>query len=181
MKKDAAFGLGLLVVTLTMALVGLGTMYHKPDNRPADSFPRLALSALDGSSATFDGRGMPAVVTVFATWCGPCREEFSRIATASSSGWAAKVDFVEIDDNEPVPVVNEFLKAYPKLRARVFIDRTNAEHELGIYQLPQTVSVDDGKLTGRFGGAMGYADLHALVEAAIRHRAHAGSVSRGAE
>ena len=169
MRRDAVFGAALLILGLAMAIAGLGTMHRQPDRRAGDAFPPLALTALDGMATTFDARGKPAIVTVFTTWCVPCREEFAKIATASSSPWGQNVRFVEIDYNEPASRVSEFIAAYPRLHATVLLDRSHAVNELGIYSFPRTVAVAvNGKVTGRFDGPLGYTDLRALVAGATR-------------
>lgn len=169
MRRDAVLGALLLAIALALAFKGLGTMYRIPDRQSGDGFPALALSSLDGSAASFDGRGQPAIVTVFTTWCVPCREEFGKIAGASASPWGSKVRFVEIDENESSRRVGDFLKAYPQLRASVFVDGSGAVHALGIYSIPRTLAVaSNGRVTGHFDGPMGYGDLRRLVAGAER-------------
>lgn len=169
MKRDVTFGMLLLVVMTALALTGLATTYRQPDRRPGDAFPALALDSLNGAPATFDGRGKPAIVTVFATWCVPCREEFGKIAAVSASRRASRVRFVEVDEADPPSRVADFLRNYPNLHATVFLDRTNAVHALGIYSFPRTVAVAaNGKVRARFDGPMGYDDLYALVGSVLR-------------
>jgi cytochrome c biogenesis protein CcmG, thiol:disulfide interchange protein DsbE len=57
-------------------------------------------------------RGYPVVVNQWASWCGPCREEFPRFQRASAS-YGKRVAFVGVDSNDSDAAAKTFLGEDP--------------------------------------------------------------------
>jgi cytochrome c biogenesis protein CcmG, thiol:disulfide interchange protein DsbE len=57
-------------------------------------------------------RGHPVVVNQWASWCGPCREEFPRFQRASAS-YGKRVAFVGVDSNDSDAAAKTFLGEDP--------------------------------------------------------------------
>ncbi len=101
-----------------------------------------------------DYRGKPLLINVWASWCGPCRQEMGsleRLAWLPSSKRFAVIG-ISTDDSEAA--------------AKGFMVRTNAtlnhyldtaltlENMLGADRLPLTILVDaKGRVLGKFSGA----------------------------
>jgi thiol-disulfide isomerase/thioredoxin len=101
-----------------------------------------------------DYRGKPLLINVWASWCGPCRQEMGsleRLAWLPSSKRFAVIG-ISTDDSEAA--------------AKGFMVRTNAtlnhyldtaltlENMLGADRLPLTILVDSkGRVLGKFSGA----------------------------
>ncbi|MFL6254990.1 MAG: TlpA family protein disulfide reductase [Pyrinomonadaceae bacterium] len=69
----------------------------------------VALKSLLGAGA---GRARPLLVNFWATWCGPCREEFPDLVKIRAQYDAARLDFVLVSLDDPSDIdkaVPEFL------------------------------------------------------------------------
>ncbi len=68
---------------------------------------------LDGGLEAFEGRmsgleGFPAVVNVWASWCGPCRAEFPHFQQAAAQ-LGKKVAFLGVDSDDDADAAATFL------------------------------------------------------------------------
>jgi thiol-disulfide isomerase/thioredoxin len=89
----------------------------QPGGGPAFSFPPLA----EGMKAPEPG--VVRWVNLWATWCGPCVEEFPRIVEwktkLAKTGHPAEVVFVSVDG--PDAKLDEFAKAHPEVEGSLQI------------------------------------------------------------
>jgi len=123
----------LALISLTVAIVaGCGGSDSssadapKPpdyDRKLADSPKPLAMlhaeksALLPGGVKGFQGRirslyGYPIVVNVWASWCGPCREEFP-IFQQVSADQGREVAFLGVDFDDDRKAAATFLESYP--------------------------------------------------------------------
>lgn len=129
--------------------------------------PAVDLPCLDGSGtldlATL--RGRPTVVNLWATWCGPCREEAPYLAEVAAD-LEGRVAFLGVDVADPDPAAaltfaGEQAWTYPHVADpdRRFVAA------LGVNGLPQTLFVGaDGLIVHRHVGPVTSAgQLDALV------------------
>jgi thiol-disulfide isomerase/thioredoxin len=75
------------------------TRYASTERKSA---PSLVGRTLDGKSLSLQvaGRGMVVVLNVWASWCGPCREESPMLASAARTFAPDGVLFVGIDEQD---------------------------------------------------------------------------------
>ena len=67
---------------------------------------------LDAQLAALKSAGIPVVVNKWASWCGPCREEFPDLQSESEK-YGDKVAFLGINSNDGPDTANTFLSEFP--------------------------------------------------------------------
>lgn len=66
----------LLPIAIIAGVAGLVAVLQPAEDRGAEQLPSFELRVLDGGSLTSgDLEGQPVVLNLWASWCGPCREE----------------------------------------------------------------------------------------------------------
>jgi len=122
--------LPLLLLVLAVAIGGCGSSQGESDGSHPDYSKALAgapppLAALyrQGNELLPGGvdayeervaalRGYPAVVNVWASWCGPCRFEFPHFQQAAAD-YGKRVAFLGIDSEDSDDAASTFLKEEP--------------------------------------------------------------------
>jgi len=152
--------LPLALVALWVALLATRSL---PTAGPqvGDPAPNFALADLDGRPVRLaDLAGRPVIVNFWASWCGPCVEEFpilARALDAHGMDGLAVIGIVVRDNSEA---------------ARGFMTRMDAgwpaamdpgeevARRFGIYAPPETFFIDqNGTIAGRQIGQLTPADL----------------------
>ncbi len=121
--------------------------------RPLDGAPRLA-SAVEGR---------PALVSLWATWCEPCRDEIPALGRLDAWARAHGAVVVGVAVGESAEVVARFRRDTPMPYAVYVDEELRFADALGERSVPATVVVDrSGRIVYR-GGA-----LDARAEAAFK-------------
>jgi thiol-disulfide isomerase/thioredoxin len=130
------------------------------------------MRGLNGPSRNLqDFRGKPLLINVWASWCGPCKQEMGSLERLAwrNQGVPLRVIGISTDDSE--------------IAAQNFLRRSNAtvshyidagltlENMLGADRLPLTVLVDsEGKVLAKFIGAREWDQPEAIrwIESKLR-------------
>jgi cytochrome c biogenesis protein CcmG/thiol:disulfide interchange protein DsbE len=131
-----------------------------------EALPRLTLACLgpgpEVSLARLTGR--PTLVNLWATWCGPCREEMPLLQDAFTRH-GEQIRFLGVDVQDDPTGAAAFVAdlgvGYPHV-----VDRDGRLlSALGVRGLPVTLAVDaDGRVVARSVGQVDAGELQALID-----------------
>jgi thiol-disulfide isomerase/thioredoxin len=137
-----------------------------------ETLRNVPMRGLNGPSRNLqDFRGKPLLINVWASWCGPCKQEMGSLERLAwrNQGVPLRVIGISTDDSE--------------IAAQNFLRRSNAtvshyidagltlENMLGADRLPLTVLVDsEGKVLAKFIGAREWDQPEAIrwIESKLR-------------
>jgi thiol-disulfide isomerase/thioredoxin len=135
-----------------------GSSAHKTAT-PADP-PLIDLTGYNQVLAKYHGK--PVVVTFWATWCEPCRDEFPMVVDLAKqyAPQGLAVFGVSMDDDADIHLVRRFLAknqpAFPNYRQKPGIDVDSFYRGVNPEwsgTMPETVFyARDGRITGHFVG-----------------------------
>jgi len=146
----AVWGAMLLASPSTPALARVG--------QPA---PDFALADLDGNPVRLsDLRGRPVIVNFWASWCGPCVEEFPLLESAAAAHRGDDLVIVGIVFRDRSEAAREFLARMGVTWPAAMDPGEQVATEFGIIGPPDTFFIDrQGILMGRQIGQLSAADL----------------------
>ena len=133
----------------------------------APAMPALLFSPLEGQAPmglAEVARGRPAVVNLWASWCGPCRQEMPMLAAAQRR--EPSVAFVFVNQGESAAAVRAYLIDQDLALQQVLLDPASALlPAVGSRGLPTTLFYDArGRLVEAHFGVLNAAALEARVQ-----------------
>ena len=146
---------------------------------PVEGLTRADGSAMPGLDLAGTGDGRPALVNVFGSWCGPCREEHPLLMDLSRDG---RFRLVAINQKDTPAQARQFLADLGNPYAAIGADASGrASIDWGVYGVPETFLVgSDGtilwKQTGPFTPEAVRDGLYPALEKAL---AGAGQAAAG--
>lgn len=145
--------LAAALVLAALGLLFLSIRAVKPTDdsglslRPADQSPSAAdftlPDAATGQSVHLltEARVHPVVLSFWATWCGPCRQELPHLGRVAQK-YRGRVAFYGVNSNDPpakiVAFAQQFGMAFPTLADT----RRAASSEYGADAIPELVVID---------------------------------------
>jgi thiol-disulfide isomerase/thioredoxin len=166
--------LSLSWLILPLAASGRATAKPPDEVGTGQLLREATLRGLNGRSralSTF--RGQPLIINVWASWCGPCRQEMASLERLAWQQHAAPFTIIGISTDDDPAKAKQWLDT-SHATINHFIDSDLLwESMLGASRLPLTVLVDaDGRVVDKVYGAKQWdgRDAMALISNAFRQR-----------
>jgi len=162
MRKGRVVTTLLVVVSVQLVLVaGYLLLRDEGDpaslglERPSPEVGDLRWESVGGAAEQLSGLGEPVIVHLWATWCGPCREELPELLAFAED---SPVRVVAVTVDPEWSVVREFLGGdIPPSVVRA--DGEEVTGALGTQNLPETWVIGaDGRARARLRGAGDWSD-----------------------
>ena len=152
----------LLAASLLFSLSAFGALRTNND-APAVSLPTVDGKEFDLGRSLRQGRGTPsggAVVSFFATWCAPCRNELPVLNALVDELRTRGIAVVAVDLKEELPVIRRFINELGVDKLIVLSDRDGKTAErFHVRFLPTTFCIGaDGKIKDMIYGEVRSAD-----------------------
>ncbi len=113
------------------------------------------MQGLDGPQRKLsEFRGRPMIINVWASWCGPCRQEMGSLTRLARSKLGKQVTMIGISTDDYPNAAKAFVRQ-AKTGFNHFIDRQlEMETMLGAGHLPLTLLIDaQGRVLDKYYGA----------------------------
>lgn len=139
---------------------------EQPASAGPNGLPALALPCLaPGPEVSLDRlTGRPTLVNLWATWCGPCREEMPLLQAAHTRH-GEQIRFLGVDVQDDPEAARWFLAELGNSYPHAVDADGELPRELGARGLPVTLAVDaDGRVVDRAMGQLTSEELQRLIE-----------------
>ena len=108
-------------------------------------------------------RGKPLIINVWASWCGPCRQEMGSLERLSRSKLGKQLTMIGISTDDYPDAAKGFLTKSRTTFSHFIDSRLQLENMLGADRLPLTLLVDaQGKVVDKYYGAQEWDSPEAL-------------------
>jgi thiol-disulfide isomerase/thioredoxin len=107
-------------------------------------------------------RGKPLLINVWASWCGPCRQEMGSLERLAWRDQGQRFTVIGISTDDSEAAARRFLQQANATLNHYLDHALELENMLGAERLPLTVLVDGrGRVLGKFYGARAWDDADA--------------------
>jgi cytochrome c biogenesis protein CcmG, thiol:disulfide interchange protein DsbE len=124
--------------------------------------PDFALSTLDGQRCVTlsELRGRPVVLNFWASWCNPCRREFSQLRSTARSARSSGLEIAGVTYRDILGDARRFANGQHATWTLLYDPEGLAADAYGVRAIPQTLFIRrDGTVSARFYGALSEHDL----------------------
>jgi thiol-disulfide isomerase/thioredoxin len=138
------------------------------------TLPDATLTGLNGPPRKLSAfRGRPLIINVWASWCGPCREEMASLERLAWRDGEQYFAIIGISTDDDADQAKSMLKNTNATISHFIDIGLQMENMLGASRLPLTVLVDaDGRVLEKIYGARQWdgADALRLIDDAFHKR-----------
>ena len=138
------------------------------------TLPEANLVGLNGPGRKLsDYRGRPLVINVWASWCGPCRQEMASLERLAWQDHAVPFAVIGISTDDDAENAIKLLNGSNTSLSHFIDNKLQLEAMLGATRIPLTVLVDaKGQVVDKVYGAKQWdgPEAKALIDAAFRRR-----------
>lgn len=123
------------------------------------------LQSILGKSKKFsDYRGKPLMINIWASWCGPCRDEMASIQQLSQRFGGKKFNVIGISTDDDIHAAAALIKQ-SKLTFENYIDSNLfLENMLGANTIPLTLLIDaNGLVVKKIRGAHDWSSPESIL------------------
>jgi cytochrome c biogenesis protein CcmG, thiol:disulfide interchange protein DsbE len=172
--QGVAIGLvALLFILLAWSLLHDegGDLMQQANRGDRPAAPDFTLDRLDrdGRLQLSSLRGKAVVLNVWASWCGPCKEEAPYLEQVWQQNRARDLVVVGLDAKDFRADARRFADRYELSFPLVYDGPGNAIDGYGVTGFPETFVIDrDGKVVAGFAGAVNGPDERARLRSAIQ-------------
>ena len=150
-----------LVLLAALALVLLQRLPAASPTSVGSTAPGFALADLDGNPVRLaDLRGRPVILNFWASWCGPCVEEFPLLREAAAAHADAGLAIVGIVYRDRSEAARDFMIRNGATWPAAMDPGDGVATSYGILGPPETYFIDrDGTIAARHFGPVSGASL----------------------
>lgn len=147
-------GTASLAFSTTPGEVGVGSLLREAQIQ--------GLSGPSGKLSAF--RGKPLIINVWASWCGPCRQEMGSLERLSRRYGGKQFNVIGISTDDYKDRATAFLRQSNTTFPNFIDNELLMENMLGADRLPLTLLIDaQGRVLGKFYGAKQWDGPEALA------------------
>ena len=105
--------------------------------------PDATLNSFSGDIKKFSAyRGKPLIINIWASWCGPCREEIGSLEHLSRRFGGKQINVIGVSTDDDASAAAAFIRE-SKLTFTNYLDsNVRLENMLGANTIPLTILVD---------------------------------------
>jgi thiol-disulfide isomerase/thioredoxin len=167
MLQNPSKSFRLLKVVLSCCLMMSGAANASgnfTDYQIGQVLPDAVLQGLNGPSRHLqDFRGTPLLINVWASWCGPCKQEMASLERLAWNEIARHINIIGISTDDHPEQAQRWLSQSHSTISHFIDERLQMERMLGASRLPLTVLVgSDGRILSKIYGAREWDSPEAL-------------------
>jgi cytochrome c biogenesis protein CcmG/thiol:disulfide interchange protein DsbE len=163
---------GLPLILLALLAWRLAVMSPATTSLVGSPAPDFALADLNGNPIRLaDLRGRPVIVNFWASWCGPCVEEFPLLQRALDEHRVQGLTVVGIVVQDRSEAARAFMARMGARWPAVMDPGGGVASSYGLYAPPESFFIDrDGVIASRQVGQLSQADLARQLTAILPSR-----------